>query len=191
MYNIGQQRGEKIIMKDYSFGDKDYQQNFILRSELSKDYKSIIVYYANGEVRSFPNHYYTLELIEKKKREQIERAYSILHEITTEDNENLTRTIQRYIAIKLKAKDIEKNKIFLDNLEAINETLRINHEIVLHFHMFLQNRFIWGLDYPGEPYGAVTSLCLDDADKFTLKEVKEIVHYMGTTEKKYCKSHIN
>lgn len=162
-------------MKDYSFGDREYQKRFILRSNISEDHKYIIVYYASGEIHKFPYTYEMFQKIEERKKEQIQKAYEVVHSSTIDyGNVKFIEYIKRYIAIKLKAKDIDKNKVFLDSLEYMNKALRdISWLDKIPIH--LQEYFLWD--------SARRNVVLDDADYFSLKDVNIIV----STIKKHTK----
>lgn len=153
-------------MKDYSFGDKKYQKNFILHSSVTDDYKNIIVYLASGEIRKIPNTVQNQRKIHAKMKEQIQIAYDIVHgSIVDYSSFNIMEYIKRYINVKSRLNDIDKNKIFLDSLEYINRALAYDKYFAMCLPFHLQKHFI----FRNLPF------TLDDADCFNIKGVKKIL----------------
>lgn len=158
-------------MKDYSFGDKEYQQEFILNYKIIEDGSKIRIYYANGKTKEMERfwQYY----VEKRMVEQINKAYDVLTSSKVDySSMSLLRNILRTIDIKSKEKDITKNKIFIDNLDVINENLR-DRRWTLQFPLYLQDKIIWRRQY----FDVV------DANHFSLKEVTAIVDGVKTFHK--------
>ncbi len=153
-------------MKDYSFGDKEYQKNFILYSRVIEDYKIIIVYLASGEIRKIPNTVQNQRKIHAKMKEQIQIAYDIVHgSIVDYSSFNIMEYIRRYINMKSRLNDIDKNKIFLDSLDYINRALAYDKYFAMCLPFHLQKHFIF----------RKSSFTLDDADCFNIREVKKIL----------------
>lgn len=168
-------------MKDYSFGDKKYQEQFILKSYVTEDYDYIIVHFANGKKEKWPNTCENQRFLLERKKDQIQKAYDVVQSFQNTDysGTNIFEYIKNYISIGSKANDVIKNKIWLDNLEYIKKALLYDMHWVLDCSIHMQNRFIWNWKQ--------LPLTVDTADEFTLKEINDMLHYIDEQSKTYVK----
>lgn len=115
-------------------------------------------------------------------KKQINTAYARLHNATVDyGSVNMFERIRQVIAIKTKAADIEKNKLFMDNLDFINRAIEDDdwdwlsdllprtHDILL-YEVFMN------------------PLTLSSADYFTLEDVQSILENAPGYSKNYCDS---
>lgn len=160
-------------MKDYSFGDSIYQRDFILSYDFTDDYKNIITYLANGEIKYFVNNPKNLKRILTKMRNQINRASNVLDQLSVDHNKI---SLQEYISIKLKAKDIKKNKLFLENLNRINNLITDTNS---NWKLQLSGKLAYIL------VGRTHPLSLRDADDFSSKNIKKLINIMDKKSKGY------
>lgn len=150
-------------MKNYSFIIQEEPSTFILNYFVSKDAKYLMVTFANGKSEKFENNGENERRILEKMKKQINAAYAQVHNATAI---NRARGLKSYIAIKTKVKDIEKNKLFMDNLEHINQCLHAGALWKLYLPFYLQDWSVWEKE----------NLSLNEADCFSLREVQSIVN---------------
>lgn len=138
-------------MKDYSFGNVEYRKSFICGYKISEDGKSIIINYANRRTETIS---YTLEN-EKKiiatMYKQINEAYKRLESTLNSKEMGVFKYIKTILALKLKEKDIIKNKMLIDNEKYLNSALNHSKQWVLELPKYLQDILIWNL-YDNQPY---------------------------------------
>lgn len=153
-------------MKDYSFGDKEYQKDFILNYQIIEDGIYMIVHFANRRKEKWLNTVSNQEYVLRKMKKQINEAYEKLHHSTIDYSAmSLWDYMATYMAMKLKAKDIEKNKLLLENLDYFNKALVYDRWWTFQLDLYLQDRLIWNH----------FSFTLNRADEFTLKELRAIL----------------
>ena len=168
-------------MKDYSFGDKEYQKTFIVNYKPTKDYSQFIVYYADGNIDYKQNTIANEREILETMANQINRAYDLLHNSSIDySSVNLFEGIIRlatmkvpmkevgqFISVKQKENDIEKNKLILDNEEYFKRITQRGNigEWVMSLPLYLQDRLLYGIGGPDK-------INLTTADKFTRKETQ-------------------
>lgn len=110
---------------------------------------------------------------------QIEKAYKELKELhqstvdfSSQDIQKSLANLKRYIAIKSKESDIEKNKLLLDNLALINQALHLkNRDWMTGYNLplYLQTDLIFRKK-AGDTWD------LNAADKYSLKELQTILN---------------
>ena len=139
-------------MKNYSFIIQEEQNRFILNY---------------GKTSFLENNCENEKKVLAKMQEQINVAHEQVHRLSTNTTStNWMHCLWSYIAIKSKIKDIDKNKLFMDNLNHINRCLQSGALWKLYLPFYLQDRLVWEKDF----------LTLNDADCFSLREVQAIVN---------------
>ncbi|MCH5167239.1 MAG: hypothetical protein J1F35_05025 [Erysipelotrichales bacterium] len=162
-------------MKDYSFGDKEYRKTFIKKYRVSNDKTQYIIYYADGSIRHVDRTPESRQQITEIMKQQIEAAYSRISNrdsVSHYQGEDILAYLVEVLAIKLKEKDIIKNKLFADNLDFINELIR-NRDLAWtnNLSLWLQDQIIWPWNKRENGY----EFTLSSADMFSLGDVKELV----------------
>ena len=180
-------------MQDYSFGDKQYQREFILNYEPAENGSSLLLYYADNSIDYKKNTAENIFEIEQIMASQINRAHALLHNsiidysevnkiegimqlvgtVSPEDlkkyDVNLLNEIKQFLAIKAKEKDIEKNKLILDNQEYFKQITQDRYlsQWVYGMPWRYQWRYMFGTDEERE-------ISLTTADRLKLKEVQKV-----------------
>lgn len=157
-------------MKNYSFIVGEEKCTFILNYTVSEDGKDLFVNFADGKTKKIENRLGNERKVLEKMRQQINDAYTQVHDFSIDyASMNIVSYLTSYIVMKSKVKDIHKNKLLLDNLELINQSLHSGKAWTLYLPLYLGDLLIWT---QGE-------LSLRDADRFSLKDVQAIVDGIG------------
>lgn len=165
-------------MKDYTFLTKTMKESFILKYAFYED--KIIVYYADKDIVSFKNTSKNLRQIQDMMKEQIEVAYlKLQQEKDCPEKRKLLNYLKNFILLKIKERDIIKNKLFLDNLNNL-QLYSQNKEFLSFFPLSLVKT--WN-NLENED-GSRKSFTINDASKFSLKEVITLVKTISTIEQK-------
>lgn len=158
-------------MKDYSFGDLNYQSCFILEYYVRK--YQIDIFYANGKVDYMENKKENIEYLDSIMALQVEKAYQYVQKcLINYKKTGLIEYLRQFVAIKLKVKDIYKNKLLLDHLKDINQTIETKKlSWVMQINdLYIQDYFLWNF---GKKWNR--RLTLNNAKDFSYSQMRDIV----------------
>lgn len=167
-------------MKDYTFGNETYKQNFILYYTREENNRYLVAHLANGKIETYENTLSNERALLKRMGIQIEIANKMVHSETIDYSKiHFFEYLKKYVMVQSVLKDIEKNKLILDNADYINEALAYDKEWTRRLPLYLQDHLLWGSPIKG--FGSF-HFTLNEADAFTLGEITTILE----TADHYC-----
>lgn len=203
-------------MKDYTFGNVTYKQNFILGYTREENNRYLVAHYASGRIETYENNLGNEQGLLKRMATQIEIANNAVHNgiidysktnlrdylkmysmadmvledlgsITTHDKIDRLNYLKNYFMVQSVIKDIDKNKLLLDNMNYLNAALAYDMRWTLKLPFPLHDKLVWGNLAKGIGSFRFT---LNEADAFTLKEIElilETLKYYNSEDSRFPK----
>ena len=163
-------------MKDYTFGEREYKENFILNYTLWENNTYLIVRFADGHKAAYKNTIDNKKMILERMKKQVLKADEYTKNIKVKHTKmNILRYLRMYLMVKTKMNDIEKNKLIIENIDCINYILDTGIHYFFDIPIYIERRITW------------KDFNLNSADKFSLDEVKQIMSSVSDYQRNYVK----